>query len=104
MDDDGIGGCDDSNLTGGFAMREAMEGCVLAGECFDGADFISRPGGLSDVYMTATLVEGEFIVPVSDQPIAIEKSVAFSITFLPTYLDLRSPWVNQVWSGFWHLF
>lgn len=55
-------------------MSEAMDGCVLAGERFD-AGFVSRPVLFSDVYMTATFVEGEFIVPVSDQPIAAQKLV-----------------------------
>lgn len=71
MEGDGIGGCDDSNLIGGFEMSEAIDGCVLAGERFDGAGLVSRPVLLSDVYMTATFVEGEFIVPVSDHPIAV---------------------------------
>lgn len=77
MDGDGMGGCDDSNLTGGFDMSEAMEGCVLAGEGFACAAFVSRPL-LSDVpvYMTAILVDGEFIVPVRDHPMAIEVLVA----------------------------
>lgn len=52
-------------------MSEAIEGCVLAGERLDDAGFGSRPL-FSDVYMTATLVEGEFIVPVSDHPMAVE--------------------------------
>lgn len=69
MDGDGMGGCDDSYLTGGFEMSEAIEGCVLAGDRFDGAGFVSRPLE-SEGYMMATFVEGEFIVPVSDQPIA----------------------------------
>lgn len=29
-----------------------------------------RPSPFSDVYITATFVEGEFIVPVSDHPMA----------------------------------
>lgn len=70
MDGDGMGGCEASNLTGGLDMIEAMEGCVLAGERFDDAGLVSRPALFSDVYMTATLVDGEFIVPVSDHPIA----------------------------------
>jgi hypothetical protein len=83
MDDEGgMGGCEGSKLTGGFDMSEAIEGCVLAGERFDGAGFDSRPVLLlSDVYMTATFVDGEFIVPVSDHPIAVEKSVAASHVF-----------------------
>ena len=56
-------------------MSEAMEGCVLAGERFDGAGFVSRPELFSDVYMTATFVDGEFIVPVSDHPMAVWESV-----------------------------
>lgn len=39
-------------------------------------------GGLpfSGVYMTATFVEGEFMVPVSDQPIAATALVFFRVT------------------------
>jgi hypothetical protein len=36
---------------------------------------LSRALLFSEVYMTATFVEGEFIVPVSDQPIANNSSV-----------------------------
>jgi len=54
-----------SNLIGGFDKTEAIEGCVPITE-----GLISREGLLSDVYMTATFVEGEFIVPVKDHPIA----------------------------------
>jgi hypothetical protein len=64
-----MGACEGSNLTGGLDMSDAMEGCVLAGERFN-VVFVSRPLLFSDVYMTATFVEGEFIVPVSDQPMA----------------------------------
>lgn len=46
---------------------------MLAGERFDGAGFVSRPVLLlSDVYITATFVDGEFIVPVSDHPMAVK--------------------------------
>ena len=70
-------------MTGGFDMSEAIEGCVLAGERFD-IVFVSRPLLLfSDVYMTATFVEGEFIVPVSDQPIAGRQSVVDSCKTSP---------------------
>lgn len=64
-------------------MSEAIEGCVLAGERFGGAGFVSRPTLLlSEVYMTATFVEGEFIVPVSDHPMAAKKMlVSVSCTF-----------------------
>jgi hypothetical protein len=62
-------------------MSEAIEGCVLAGERFGGAGFVSRPTLLlSEVYMTATFVEGEFIVPVSDHPMAAKKSVSVPCT------------------------
>ena len=44
---------------------------MLTGGCFGGAGFILRLSPFSDVYMTATLVDGEFIVPVSDHPIAM---------------------------------
>jgi hypothetical protein len=43
----------------------AIDGCE-----FSVAGFVSRALLLSDVYMTATLVDGEFMVPVSDHPIA----------------------------------
>jgi hypothetical protein len=33
---------------------------------------VLRPSPFSDVYITATFVEGEFIVPVSDHPMAVE--------------------------------
>lgn len=47
-----------------------MEGWVLAGAGL--VVLVLRPSGFSDVYMTATLVDGEFIVPVSEYPIAFE--------------------------------
>lgn len=61
------------NLTRGEAVDasleriESMEGCP--GVVSTGG-FASRPFVASDVYMTATLVEGEFMVPVRDHPIA----------------------------------
>jgi hypothetical protein len=58
-----------SNLTGGSEMRDAMEGW---GRALEGVG-LGLEGLLllfSDEYMTATLVEGEFMVPVRDQPIA----------------------------------
>ena len=51
-------------------MRDAIDGCTLAGGGIDGTDFASWVLLLSEVYMTATFVECEFIVPVSDQPMA----------------------------------
>lgn len=57
-------------------MSEAIDGCVLAGERLDGACFGSRPVLFSDVYITATFVDGEFMVPVSDHPMAVRLSVA----------------------------
>ena len=69
-----MGGC--SNLTGGFDMSAAIDGRVLAGERLAGPDFVSRPVLFSDVYITATFVDGEFIVPVSDHPIAVRESAA----------------------------
>ena len=62
--------CCDSNLMGGSDIRDAMEGCALAGVWWGGGGFVVRPSPFSEVYMTATLVEGEFMVPVSDHPIA----------------------------------
>lgn len=62
-----------SNLMGGSDIRDAMEGCVLAGVWWGGGGFVVRPSPFSEVYMTATFVEGEFMVPVSDHPIATHK-------------------------------
>ena len=73
-DGEAMGGC--SNLTGGFDMSAAIDGRVLAGERLAGPDFVSRPVLFSDVYITATFVDGEFIVPVSDHPIAVRESAA----------------------------
>jgi hypothetical protein len=65
----------DSNLIGGLDIREAMEGCELAGGGgLETAGFkacVLLPL-FSELYITATLVEGEFIVPVRDHPIAVE--------------------------------
>jgi hypothetical protein len=70
-DADGCGA--GSNLMGGSEISEAMDGWELAGGGgFDEDGFESR--GLllfSELYMTATLVDGEFIVPVRDHPIAV---------------------------------
>jgi hypothetical protein len=60
-----------SNLIGGSDMRDAMEGCVLAGGALGSGGFVLRPSPFSDVYMTATFVDGEFMVPVSDHPMAM---------------------------------
>jgi hypothetical protein len=55
-------------------MRDAMEGWELAG---GGGLGTVAFGALvllplfSELYMTATLVEGEFMVPVRDHPIAL---------------------------------
>jgi hypothetical protein len=66
--------CVVSNLMGGLEMRDAIEGCELAG----GGGL--ETGGFetsvllplfSELYMTATFVDGEFIVPVKDHPMAI---------------------------------
>lgn len=65
-------GCVGSNLTGGSEISEAMEGWEFAGGGFVGcAALVSRVLLLSELYITATFVEGEFIVPVRDQPIAV---------------------------------
>ena len=50
---------------GPLERTDAIEGCVDSV-----ADLVSR-ALVSEVYITATLVDGESIVPVSDQPIAI---------------------------------
>jgi hypothetical protein len=47
---------------------EAIDGCAVSV-----AGLSSRPLVASDGYMTATLVDGEFIVPVNDQPIAARR-------------------------------
>ena len=44
---------------------------MLVGGTWGGGGFVLRPSPFSDVYMTATFVEGEFMVPVSDHPMAI---------------------------------
>jgi hypothetical protein len=61
--------CADSNLMGGMDMRDAMEGCELAGG--GGLETWGLLPLLSELYMTATLVDGEFMVPVRDHPMAI---------------------------------
>jgi hypothetical protein len=52
-----------------------MEGWALARVGLGGGGFVVRPSPFSEVYMTATFVEGEFMVPVSDQPIAMQELV-----------------------------
>lgn len=52
----------------GFKAFGARKECVFADTGFD-EGFASRVL-FSELYMTATLVEGEFMVPVSDHPIA----------------------------------
>jgi hypothetical protein len=59
-------GCWGSNLRGVSAMSDAMEGCGFG---FDGAALALLL--FSELYMTATFVEGEFMVPVRDHPIAV---------------------------------
>lgn len=51
-----------SNLTGGSERSDVIEVWV--------AGLAVRVSLISEVYMTATLVDGEFIVPVRDHPIA----------------------------------
>jgi len=61
---------DGSNLMVGLESADGIEDwLLLGGTCLDCNDLVSR-ALFSEVYMTATLVEGEFIVPVSDHPIA----------------------------------
>lgn len=47
-------------------LEDAGLGCIVLD---------SRPLPFSALYMTATFVDGEFMVPVSDQPIAAFVSV-----------------------------
>lgn len=44
---------------------------MLAGSVLEGGGLVLRFSPFSEVYMTATLVDGEFMVPVSDHPIAM---------------------------------
>ena len=61
---------DGSNLMVGLASTDGSGDClVFGGTGFGCSNLVSR-ALFSDVYMTATLVEGEFMVPVSDHPIA----------------------------------
>jgi hypothetical protein len=92
--------CCCSNLMGGSEMIEAMEGWVLAGS----AVLVLRPSPFSDVYMTATFVLGEFMVPVSDHPMAVALLVINQQPGLrKTYLDWDAPLVTQVCSASWPL-
>lgn len=52
-------------------MSDAIEGCELACGGFDGAACGSRVLLFSELYMTATFVDGEFMVPVRDHPMAV---------------------------------
>jgi hypothetical protein len=58
----------------GLEISDAIEGCELAGggnlepEGFEACVLLPL---FSELYMTATLVEGEFMVPVRDHPMAI---------------------------------
>jgi hypothetical protein len=75
VDGETSGCCVCSNLMGGFEMRDAMEGWELAGgggglETVAFGALVLLPL-FSELYMTATLVEGEFMVPVRDHPIAL---------------------------------
>jgi hypothetical protein len=47
-------------------MSDAMEGCGFG---FGGAALVLLL--FSELYITATFVEGEFMVPVRDHPIAV---------------------------------
>lgn len=61
-----------------------------AGVCFGCNGFSSRGLPFSEVYITATFVEGEFIVPVSDQPIATKTSALVQARSVSAYLDCYS--------------
>jgi hypothetical protein len=90
---------------GGFDMRDAIEGWVLADGGFGGAVFVLRPSLFSDVYMTATFVLGEFIVPVSDQPMARYFSKELRAgKMMEQYLDWGAPSEIQACSAFSRLF
>jgi hypothetical protein len=76
------GGKGGSYFVVGFELKDAVEDWSLAvcpGVWFNG--LVSRVLPFSDVYMTATLVEGEFMVPVSDHPIASQVSYS-SVEFV----------------------
>lgn len=87
-DGEGIGVAEFSNfmrfaVVGGFDSTDAIEGCVAST-----AGLTSRTLLLSDVYMTATLVEGEFMVPVSDHPIATGSLARlYALKVVLAYLD-----------------
>jgi hypothetical protein len=49
-------------------MSDAMEGCGFG---FGGAALALLLLLFSELYITATFVEGEFMVPVRDHPIAV---------------------------------
>ena len=70
--------CCRSNLMGGSEISDAMEGWVFAGG-IAGAVLVLRLSLFSDVYMTATFVLGEFMVPVSDHPMAVALLLTFMI-------------------------
>jgi hypothetical protein len=65
--------CVDSNLMGGTDMRDAIEGCELAGgggwKAVAFETWVLLPL-FSELYITATFVDGEFMVPVRDHPMA----------------------------------
>lgn len=50
-------------------MREAIEGWLFVIGSID-CVVVASLALFSELYITATLVDGEFIVPVSDHPIA----------------------------------
>lgn len=72
-----VADCCGSNFIGGSDIKDAIEGCALAGTGLRAGGFVARPSPFSEVYMTATLVEGEFMVPVRDHPIAVQESMIF---------------------------
>jgi hypothetical protein len=95
--------CGSSNLMGGSDIREAMEGWVLAGSGFGGAVLVLRPSPFSEVYMTATFVLGEFMVPVSDHPMAVVLLATVTDAQGIAYLDWDAPWATQAGSASLHL-
>lgn len=74
--------CCDSNFIGGSDIKDAIDGCALAGTGLRAGGLVARASPFSEVYITATFVEGEFMVPVRDHPIAMQESILLSKEYL----------------------